>query len=111
MNRKWMPPRDLWPRYARTAVSEAIKSGLLVRAKTCARADATCKGRIEAHHCNGYEPAAWLKVEWLCVSHHRRADGAADAVPRRIRRQMKESRVGGSNSGPPDYESGALPLS
>ncbi len=55
---------------ARDAVKYALQTGRIHRGP-CARVDATCKGRIEAHH-DSYEPARWLDVTWICASHHRR---------------------------------------
>lgn len=51
---------------ARKRVYLAIKAGRLTRG-TCARADDTCKGRIEGHHPDYDKP---LDVVWLCRSHH-----------------------------------------
>lgn len=50
---------------ARAAVARAIRRGELVP-QPC-----HCGKIAEAHHPNGYEPAAWLDVEWLCRRHHR----------------------------------------
>lgn len=57
-------------RFARNAVHVAIENGSLERGH-CAHADASCKGSIEAHH-ESYEVADWLRVTWLCRSHHQR---------------------------------------
>lgn len=59
-------------RYARNAVYCALSRGEITRGP-CAHADASCKGPIEAHH-ESYALADWLKVTWLCRSHHARVD-------------------------------------
>ena len=78
---------------ARDMVREAVRTKRLRRGP-CARRDGTCKGTIEAHHADYAKP---LEVTWLCRSHHRRLH--------------HESRRWESDPRPPDYESGALPLS
>lgn len=68
--------RDKWvaanpeKRRAQQAVSNAVRDGRLVRGTVCEQADATCRGRIEAHHDDYSKP---LEVRWLCVGHHRAA--------------------------------------
>jgi hypothetical protein len=93
--------------YARNAVRVAVDNGTLVRSEQCERADGNCSGRLEAHHHLGYAIAHWLHVQWLCVRHHRRAHRERKAQ----QASPKQSRIPGSNRGPLDYESSALPLS
>jgi len=59
-----------WKTAAHHAVSQAIKSGLLVRGP-CRK----CGGVAQAHHYKGYEPKHWFHVRWLCARHHREAHG------------------------------------
>lgn len=57
---------------ARTAVSNALKAGRLVRPTTCSR----CGGpRPQAHHHMGYAREHRLAVEWLCPKCHAAAHG------------------------------------
>jgi hypothetical protein len=66
---------------ARNAVRVAVDNGTLVKKDRCERADGTCDGALEAHH-PSYERENWLKVEWLCVSHHRRCHPRKEPAPR-----------------------------
>ena len=90
-------------KYARNAVRTAVGNGSLRKAHVCEQVDATCKGRLEAHHTKGYAVEHWLHVDWLCVSHHRRAHLAM--------KPKKKSRRPGLNWRPRVYETRALPLS
>ena len=52
---------------AHKAVYRALRNGTLTRPNTCSTPDATCAGRIVAHHDDYTKP---LDVRWLCVRHH-----------------------------------------
>ncbi len=54
---------------ARDKVSQAIKSGYLIRPDTCSQCGHS--GEIEAHHYLGYYKEHWLDVQWLCLTCHR----------------------------------------
>lgn len=56
---------------ARQAVADAIRTGKLVRANTCAWCKTTEAPRYIAHH-HSYEPAFWLDVEFICDRCHAR---------------------------------------
>lgn len=61
---------------ARDLVNKAVKSGKLLRSKSCSNCGKIGE-RIEGHHHKGYENA--LSVLWLCVNCHKalhRAQGA-----------------------------------
>jgi hypothetical protein len=57
---------------ARAAVFWAIKLGTIVRPDKCP----SCKRKVKvhAHHHNGYEPAHYLDIEWLCPRCHYQED-------------------------------------
>lgn len=57
---------------AHDAVARALRLGILARPSLCAACGGK-RGRIEAHHHDGYSREAWLRVTWLCTSCHRRA--------------------------------------
>lgn len=65
-------------RRARGKLRVALENGVLVRpdrCEICGEADIPCKdGRssIQAHHHNGYEGAAALDIQWLCITCHRK---------------------------------------
>lgn len=61
-------------RQARMAVKSAVKSGRLIKPRTCSVDGCAYNGRVEAHHHKGYERENWLDVEWLCNPHHKLAD-------------------------------------
>jgi hypothetical protein len=54
---------------ARNAVRTELRAGRMKR-QPCKHAGPDCSGRVSSHHVNGYEPAHWLDVEWLCRAHH-----------------------------------------
>jgi hypothetical protein len=64
---------------ARQAVSDAVKSGRLVRPTKCSTpgCDAT---EIEGHHHRGYDRENWLDVVWLCYKHHSEQEYVAQMV-------------------------------
>lgn len=53
---------------AHRIVSGAIRRGELRRGECERAAEGYCRGRIAAHHRNGYQ--ATLDVVWLCAMHH-----------------------------------------
>lgn len=55
---------------AQTAVANAKRKGILI-VQPC-EVCGTVK-RIHAHHYLGYARENWLKVQWLCPSHHQQA--------------------------------------
>jgi hypothetical protein len=55
---------------ARTEVSNALRSGRLVRPSRCSRCLVACVPH--AHHFLGYEQEHWLDIVWLCVACHER---------------------------------------
>lgn len=59
---------------ARRAVSNAIKSGRLVRGE-CEQKGPDCRGKIEGHHDDHTKP---LEVRWLCKHHHHEADNGEE---------------------------------
>jgi hypothetical protein len=56
---------------ARRAVAYAVSTGKL-RKEPCQECGTWL---VQAHHHNGYEPAHYLDVVWLCVRHHKAAHG------------------------------------
>lgn len=54
---------------AREALNRAVRDGRVTKG-ACAKAGENCRGRVEAHHHRGYDPAHWLDVVWLCKRHH-----------------------------------------
>lgn len=58
-------PRRQMMKRARTAVSNAIRDGRLVRGE-CEQ-EGECGGRVEGHHDDYSRP---LDVRWLCKRHH-----------------------------------------
>lgn len=65
--------RDKYPLHwrARRAVRAAVIDGRLVRPDACQRCSEIRP--VQAHHWRGYEPEAWLDVEWLCTRCHKTA--------------------------------------
>lgn len=55
---------------AHKRVLRAIKNGTLVNPRQCTQCGK--RGRIEAHHHNGYEKAHQLDVVWLCCECHQK---------------------------------------
>ena len=53
---------------AHRIVLAAIRNGRLVRGDCERSPEGYCRGRIAAHHRNGYK--ATLDVVWLCAMHH-----------------------------------------
>jgi hypothetical protein len=51
---------------AQGAVANAKRKGVL-KPEPC---EVCGKQKVHAHHYLGYERANWLKVKWLCQSHH-----------------------------------------
>lgn len=62
---------------ARRAVREAILNGTLVRPAACSACGTA--GPVQGHHWRGYEPSAWLNVQWLCNRCHRAEHAGAAA--------------------------------
>jgi hypothetical protein len=54
---------------AHRLVEYALKTKKIVRPSFC-EINYDCNGRIEAHHTDYLQP---LKVTWLCVKHHKKA--------------------------------------
>lgn len=59
---------------ARSEVYRAIQKGILTR-EPCQRCGLDNLRLIHAHHHNGYEPAHWLDVIWLCRACHHKVHG------------------------------------
>ena len=57
---------------ARSAVSQAVRSGRLRPPDTCSQCGRAAK--VEAHHFRGYAEEHWLDVLWLCKTCHSEAD-------------------------------------
>ena len=59
-----------WPdrKYARQAVTKAIRQGVLIRPAVCSRC--WLSRRTEAHHYRGYAKKNRLNVLWLCKQCH-----------------------------------------
>jgi len=50
------------------AVEKATRLGKLIKSKNCQLCGQ--RGKLEAHHFNGYNPKDWLKIIWLCTKCH-----------------------------------------
>lgn len=61
-------------RKARTAVSNALRLGKIIKPAVCQVCG--CHEKLEAHHWKGYSQEYWLDVQWLCHSDHLKADNA-----------------------------------
>lgn len=57
-------------RKAHDAVKYALRTGRL-RKGPCEREGSDCKGPVQAHHDDHFQP---LAVRWLCQRHHRQAE-------------------------------------
>ena len=57
---------------ARREVYQALKKGTIIKGRCKIGND--CRGRIEAHHHNGYSKKHYLDVIWLCSKHHYMVD-------------------------------------
>ena len=58
-------------RKAQGAVRRALRSGTLKKPHRCERCGTLTERRfLDAHHSDGYEPANWLNVTWLCRTCH-----------------------------------------
>ena len=58
---------------ATTALYHAVATGRIIRqpCEVCGAEPA------DGHHAFGYDPANWLRVRWLCQTHHQEAHRAA----------------------------------
>lgn len=65
-------------RRAHYYVKNAIRDGKLVKLDYCQNCGVNDQGEkrsmIESHHYIDYKPDNWLKVRWLCVPCHKKAD-------------------------------------
>jgi len=60
-------------RRAMAAVSQAVRSGQLVKSAHCS-APGCAQTRVQGHHHHGYDPEHWLDIVWLCAKHHYQGD-------------------------------------
>lgn len=76
-------------RIARRELNKAIRRGDIARPSKCDRCGqdpGVGKGgrtKIRAHHHNGYDPAHWFDVEWVCDRCDMRAEGAKRRATRK----------------------------
>lgn len=67
---------------ASRAVTVAVKTGKLTKAKRCQVKGCTSSKSIEAHHWS-YRPEHWLLVLWCCAAHHRQGHAQGWIIPRK----------------------------
>ena len=95
------------PKRARTAARRALHLGHVERGPCVLTGMGWCSPTMDMHHADHERP---LEVIWLCRRHHQQLNKGHFKVTQAMRR-IEESQRRESNSRPPDYESGALPLS